>query len=116
MRRILDHKALLARIGGGVPLLCEILQMFPGDCAKLVRGLEDAVARQDAAGIQQVAHTLKGTLGNLSATEAYETALHLEQMARSSDLQHVNDGFSLLKENLQRLHGAVAEILRKMNA
>ena len=112
----LDHAALLARVGGNVALLLEILQMCPGEFARLLKELQSAVAHKDAKWIRLAAHTLKGTLGNLSAASAYEAALLLEDMGRKGDLDRVEEVFCLVQEQVQRVQLAVAKVLSDLTA
>ncbi len=75
-----------------------------------MRELEIAVSQKDARRIQAAAHTLKGTLGNLSAAQAYEVALRLENMGRKGALDRVEEAFRLVQEHVQRVKLAVAKV------
>jgi two-component system sensor histidine kinase/response regulator len=112
----LDHAALLARVGGNVALLLEILQMCPGEFARLLAELHSAVAHKDADRIGLAAHTLKGTLGNLSAAPAYEAALRLEDIGRTGDLDRVEEAFRLVREQVERVQRAVARVHNELTA
>ena len=70
----LDRDSLLARVGGNVELLREILEISPGELSRLHRDLERAVGARDARKVAVVAHTLKGALGNLNAASAANAA------------------------------------------
>ena len=109
----LDQIALLARVGGNVKLLVEILQLCPGEFARLMNELEIAVSQKDAPRIQAAAHTIKGTLGNLSAADGYEAALRLEEMGRKGDLDRVDEAFRLVQEQVQLVKLAVAKVLKE---
>jgi two-component system, sensor histidine kinase and response regulator len=112
----LNKAALLARVGGNMGVLAEILRMCPVELARLRKDLEIAVAHQDAQRIQQAAHTLKGTLGNLSAEDAYQAALHLEERARTGDLGLVEEAFARLEQQLQCVQLAVARLHSDLTA
>jgi CheY-like chemotaxis protein len=111
-----DHAALLARVGGNAALLAEILRLCPGEFARLMEGLESSVSQKDAQRIQSAAHTLKGTLGNLSAAQAYEAARRLEDMGRRGDLDRVEEAFRLVQEQVQRVQLAVAKVHGELTA
>ena len=96
--------ALLARVGGNVALLLEILQMCPREFARLLGELQSGIAHKDANRIGLVAHTLKGTLGNLSAVPAYEAARRLEDMGRTGDLDRIEEAFRRVQEQVQRVN------------
>ncbi|QEL19635.1 PAS domain S-box protein [Limnoglobus roseus] len=112
----LDRAALLNRVRGNAKLLVEILELCPVELTKLQKELELAVSRMDAQGIQSAAHTLKGTLGNLTATEAYETAKCLEEMGRNGDFGHVPDAFNRLHRQIERVKIATINMLRDLTA
>jgi PAS domain S-box-containing protein len=109
-REALDKATLLARVGGDVRLLRQILGLFPRECARLMGELHEAVARGDAARVKRAAHTLKGTLGNLSAADAYEAALRVEELGHGGDLASVGEAFGSLQHHVQRVNLAVAEV------
>jgi len=106
--RTLGRTTLLARIGGNAELLVEILGLFRTECPRLMGELHDAVSGRDAGRIRQAAHTLKGTLTNLSAPDAFAAALRLEEMASGGDLADADEAFSALREQIRRLGLAVA--------
>jgi HPt (histidine-containing phosphotransfer) domain-containing protein len=107
--RTLGRTTLLARIGGNTELLVEILGLFRSECPRLVGELHDAVLHRDAERIRQAAHTLKGTLGNLSASDAFAAALRLEQLASGGDLADADEAFAVLRE---QIHGLDQEVAR----
>ena len=72
--------------------------------------LQAAVTQRDSKRIQQAAHTLKGTLGNLSAVHAYEASLRLEDLCRKGDLERVEDAFRVVQELVERVKLAVAKV------
>jgi len=112
----LDQVALLARVGGNVKLLVEILHLCPGEFVRMMDELEIAVSQKDTERIQLAAHTLKGSLGNLSAPHACEAALRLEDMARKGNLDRVEEAFRLVQEQVQRVKLAIAKVYRDLTA
>ena len=106
----LDHAALLARVGGNDALVLEILQMCPGEFTRLLKELRSAVTDKDAKRIRLAAHTLQGTLGNLSASVAYEATLRLEHMGRTGNLDRVEEAYRLVQEQVERVGLAVAKV------
>jgi CheY-like chemotaxis protein len=111
-----DDAELLARVGGNVALLAEILELCPGEFARRIAELEVAVSEKDAKRIELAAHTLKGTLCNLSAARAYEAVLRLEEMGRKGDLGRVEEAFGLVQTQVQRVQLAVAKVHSDLTA
>ena len=112
----LDRSTLLARLGGNVRVLVEILQIVPEQFTKLMGELRGAVAQRDGKRIQAIAHTLKGTLANLSASGGHEAAEGLEQLARSGDLQRVDEAFRILQNQIGRVTQDVVRIYKELTA
>jgi two-component system, sensor histidine kinase and response regulator len=81
-----DAEELLQRIDGDRAFLSELVAIFRGEYPGQIQNAQDAIARKDAAGVERVGHTLKGALGNLSATGASAYAGELETMGRSGNL------------------------------
>lgn len=81
-----DAAELLQRIDGDRAFLSELVAIFRGEYPGQIQNAQQAIARKDAAGVERVGHTLKGALGNLSATGASAFAGELETMGRSGNL------------------------------
>jgi PAS domain S-box-containing protein len=111
----LDRTTLLARVGGNVKFLEEILLLFRSECPRLMEELHEAVSHRNAERVQQAAHTLKGTLGTLSASSACAAALRLEELGVGGDLAGVDDAFASLRHRIGLLGTALAQLARDMN-
>jgi PAS domain S-box-containing protein len=105
---VLDREALLARLGGS-GMLAEVVQLFRADFPRVLAELRDAAANGDAEGLRRAAHTLKGTLGNLSAPAAVEAARRLETLGREGGLAGAAKACAALEEEVARLQEALAE-------
>ena len=112
----LDRRSLLARVGGNGKLLLEVLALFCSEFTRLLGELGQAIEQKNAERIQLAAHTLKGTLGNLSASEAYPTALQLEKLACGGDLRGVADAFTVLQQQIPRLDRALAQLTAELTS
>jgi two-component system, sensor histidine kinase and response regulator len=81
----IDLQDLLDRVDNDRQLVVELFSMFKNDLPGSLQSLRDAVARGDLNKIVQLSHTLKGTLGNLAAGKASNSAATLERLARGAD-------------------------------
>jgi two-component system sensor histidine kinase/response regulator len=81
-----DAAELLQRIDGDRAFLSELVAIFRGEYPGQIQNAQEAIARKDSAGLERVGHTLKGALGNLSATGASVFAGELETIGRSGNL------------------------------
>jgi PAS domain S-box-containing protein len=105
---VFDRSSLMERLGGNVEFLREVVRLFEQDHVRLLAELHDALAGEDALRLARAAHTLKGTLGNLSAPAARAAALRLEQLARAGDLTGARAARLQLEQQVQRLRDALA--------
>src|SRR5580658_532494 len=95
-----SSQELWERVGGDRALLSELLELFRNDYPTQIQAVREALGRADSRGVEQAAHSLKGTLANLSATVAYRLASELEDMGRSGHLAKANSGLTELEQEL----------------
>ncbi|WP_447977044.1 Hpt domain-containing protein [Candidatus Nitrospira bockiana] len=98
-----DFDAALARLDGDEALLRELIDLFLHDCPRLTRTLHDALRRSDAQGVRAAAHTLKGSLKEVSAPAAVQAAYALELMGSANDWTGVDAAVAALDDALARL-------------
>ena len=107
---VIDHAALVAGVDGNRRLLREIVRLFLADCPQRLAEIKDAIRRGDAVGLGRAAHTLKGSVGNFAAKNAFAAAQRLETMGRDGDLDTASDACVTLESELALL----TEELRKL--
>ena len=88
---------------GDRDLLEEIVHLFAQECPRTLQEITGALQSKDAPLLERLAHTLKGSSANISATGLCQAALALEMQARSGDLSRARDALEILEEELQRL-------------
>jgi CheY-like chemotaxis protein len=103
-----DPVALLERLGGDTNLRDEILDLTEGELAILLEQIKAAISQKNANQILYTAHTLKGTLLNLTANNASQAAFLLEQMAREGNLAQAWEGFARVQELVHCVSLAIA--------
>jgi PAS domain S-box-containing protein len=107
---VFDRAQALATTGGDAELLREIVRLFLAECPNWLAQCRDAIARRDAAGLRQAAHTLKGTLAGLGAQAALAEAQRLEAMGCAGDLTGADRSYAALEAALERLRPALAAL------
>ena len=107
---------LLERIDGDRAFLAELLELFRGDYPALMLAADHAIAARDAVALQRAAHTLKGTLANLSANSAADTAAELEIMATEAKLDGAAGKLDELAQELVRVVEALQELCLEATA
>ncbi len=107
---IIDLKDVLDRVQDDKELLLELLDIYIEDFVNKRKDLGEAVSASDFTKIKEVAHSMKGASGNISAKRMYDSCLKLEQLARANstdgmvDLTKTIDGqFEEIKANTAKL-------------
>ena len=86
-----DVEQLLDRLDYDRSLLAELIEIFRREYPANLQVVQRAIASQDAEAVQHAGHTLKGALGNLSATQASHLAGELEALGRGGELSGAQD-------------------------
>jgi HPt (histidine-containing phosphotransfer) domain-containing protein len=79
---IIDLKEVLDRVQDDKELLNELLDIYQEDFMIKRKALGDAIAANDIAKIKEVAHSMKGASGNISAKPLHAACLQLETLAK----------------------------------
>jgi PAS domain S-box-containing protein len=108
--RQLDESIALTRVGGDAELLCEVIGLFLDDYPLSLEKIREAVAAGDPSGVEQHAHSLKGSVSLFGAKEALEAAFLLEKQGRSGDLTAAPDSLKRLEHALATLKPELEEI------
>lgn len=98
----LDLEGALERMGGDLEMLLELIQLFLEGVPDSLAKLREACRNGDAAGVEQVAHSLRGAAGSLGAAAVYETAGQLEAISRGHTIEGVAPLVDELENRLNR--------------
>jgi len=107
---VMDRAELLSRLEGDEQLLRELIDAFLDESGPLMQQVSEAVTSQDAGGLERAAHKLKGTVSIFGSRAATQAALVLETMGRERDLRHAEEALPRLKEQMEALEKALAEL------
>ena len=96
---------------GEPDVLANVLSLFLQEGRRRIGGIHLACRTGDAAEVHRVAHSLKGSAGNIGATALYLVCREIDDRASEGDMS----GAALLVEALDREYARVeAEIARLM--
>ena len=105
----IDLKEFMERVQDDKELLVELLDIYQEDFVEKRNALGDAVTQKDLEQIKSVAHSMKGSSGNISAKALHALCLRIEQSAKSGDanigslLTEMDQLFSKVKENIVQI-------------
>lgn len=109
---VLDRALALSRVGGDEDLLREIAGLFLDDYPNLVEKIKQALAANDARGLERASHSLKGSVANFGADPAYQAALELERIGRSNDMAQALAAYQRLEQSLNSLQPELADLAK----
>jgi two-component system sensor histidine kinase/response regulator len=96
---------------GGSEMLSELAQMLFEDTRSNLATLRKALEEGDAQSVEQVAHTLKGSCGNMGAIRVAAICAELQNISSSGDLTRAPELLDHLETQFERLRPALeAEI------
>jgi len=79
---IIDLKDVLERVQDDKELLDELFDIYQEDFVIKRKALGDAIAAHDIPKIKEIAHSMKGSSGNISAKPLHAACLKLEMLAK----------------------------------
>lgn len=106
-----DKDKVLQRFGGDEGLLKEISALFLETCPQLLADTKVALDHGDYETLARAAHTLKGSLGNFAADQAFRTALNLESAAKDVNLAAAQEMWALLAVEVDKLKTSLHQVV-----
>jgi CheY-like chemotaxis protein len=88
---------------GGPQMLSELAELFLEGSRSAVDSLKGAVKESDAQTVEHVAHTLRGSSGNMGAREITRLCAQLQEVGASGDLMRAPRLLARLEEELNRM-------------
>jgi HPt (histidine-containing phosphotransfer) domain-containing protein len=96
-----QHGVMKSDVFGTV--IPDLLAIFKEDFPRQLLALREAVEAKDGDRVATAAHTLRGMLSNLAATQAAATAARLEQMGRKNETLGFQEAFGVFQNDANKL-------------
>ena len=109
-RAAIDKAALLARVGGDVDLMREVIHLFLEDCPMRLSAIRAAIASGNAEALRNAAHALRGAAGTLSAAGLVDAALVLERLGAENKLAPAEAAWKTLSAEAAHLAAALQDL------
>ncbi len=109
----LDLPDVMERVGDDKELLLELLDIYQEDFVKKRQALGDAVAAGDIVKIKEVAHSMKGASGNISAKSMHASCLQLEQLAKSNTTAGMQDLVKIIDAQFESIKAHAAALKKE---
>ncbi|PYJ58632.1 MAG: hypothetical protein DME24_15475 [Verrucomicrobia bacterium] len=88
---------------GGPDAAVELIELFLRDTPVKIQSMQSAIARSDWLALQESAHSLKGSAGNLGARRLAKLCAELERLPKEGKLAEASDLFGRLNEEYGRV-------------
>ena len=88
----------MENLGGSEELLNEIMDVFVENTAENIEKLEKMFQENDLDSAAQVAHSIKGSSGNITSDAMFQVAIKLEEYCKEGHLEKAREEFENLKE------------------
>ena len=109
-----EWDAALENVGGDEAMLRDLVEMFFGECPKLMEQIREHIADADGPELRRAAHTLKGSAHVFGATEAAEAAHRLEEIGREEAFADAEEALALLEGEVARLLPALRTMIYRI--
>ena len=111
---IIDLKEVLERVQDDKELLAELFEIYQEDFVVKRQALGDAIAAGDIDKIKQVAHSMKGSSGNVSAKPLHAACLQLESLAKAGKTDGMLEVVSNIDGYFERVKVFAAQFKKDM--
>jgi two-component system sensor histidine kinase/response regulator len=116
LAEVFDSAEALERVEGDRKFLAEMAKLLESESAKLLRQIHAAVTEGNSNALERAAHTLKGALGNLSASAAFTAAQELEAAAREGGVERAVPLVDALDKEIERLRPALEQFAAEVSS
>ena len=97
---------------GEPDVLAEVLQLFLDEAPKKLRSLQTALGTGDASQAARLAHSLKGSSGNIGAASMRDLCGRIDELAKSGDLRRIAPLMASLTDEYQRVELEIKQLLQ----
>ncbi len=108
---VVSREELLARVGGDLELLQDLVDVFLEDLPERLQALRAALDEDQLEDLFETARAIKGSVSNFAAAAAFEAASQLDELARSGTRAGLKEAIDVLEQEMSRLQPALREII-----
>ena len=112
--RTFDFEEVMERVQNDKELLLELFDIFIEDYSDKRSNLDELIEQHDLEMIRDVAHSLKGAAGNISAKAMHVTCAGIESLAASGDLEAAKKVIPQLDTQFEEFKDEIEEVKKKL--
>ena len=110
-----NPKKAMEIVDGDVVLLAKLSQLLLNQIDADLPAMRVHINAHDCGALHVVTHRLKGSLGSLAATSAYEVCDRLDGLARLAISDSLANTFAVLEREIERLRPVLREMASVKN-
>ena len=99
----MNPSELMEKLGLNAEEMTELVSLFLDTCRQDLRRMSDALQAEDARGVSEAAHSIKGAAGNMRFQQVYELARSIEEDARQKILSGVTSRMEEIRDDLAEI-------------
>ncbi len=111
---ILDWDGFMKRMMDDKELAVQILDLFVEDAPKQMASFREAFNKKDIELIGRKAHSIKSSAANIGGEVLRETASQIEQLAKTNNIQKIEELFQKAEQDFIELMQAIQEIRKTL--
>ena len=104
-----DCQGVRDYLAGDSQLLSELIKIYLAQGPSLLAAAQQALREKNGRDLARVAHTLKGSAGNILAQASVEIAERLEALAAEGDFTRAQEMIDALQEEMECLRSSLSE-------
>jgi polar amino acid transport system substrate-binding protein len=109
----IDVKSGLRRVGGNSELYRKLLNKFIRNYGGTCQAIAEAIEKSDLDSAKRLAHTVKGTAGNIGATGLYKAAAALESALAGDEQGTAAPALARFKTSIDQVIEALRPVAEK---
>ena len=113
---VLDIADVMERVQDDKELLLELLDIFEEDYLEKRESLTKYLENKDLLQIKDVAHSMKGAAGNISAKAIFQTCSQMEEMAEGNQFDQIVEMITTLDQQFTDLKNCISEIKKQFSS
>ena len=111
---ILDLPELMERVQEDTDLILELFDIYTTDFVAKRKALEEAIKKNQVETLRSVAHSLKGSSGNISAKKLHGLFYKLEDMGKKGAVTGAQDILKEVDTQYEALKVRMGEIQKEL--
>ena len=110
---VIDMKDVMERVQDDRGLLMELLEIFETDFLEKRALFDELIKEGEFDRIKDIAHSLKGATGNISAKIMHASCERLERLAGAKDAASIQELIALLDEQFLELQSYIDRLKKE---